>query len=83
MPLVTQEAAFPFPVGHGGAGGQDEREIADLPVQMQRRPPAGVCGGTGLGVDVHSGMLDKRRDTRSVGIGSSRHRLPTGNRKLS
>lgn len=70
MPLVTQEAAFPFPAGHGDAGGRDEREIADLPVQTQRGPPAGGCGSAGLGVDVHSGMLEKR-DTRPVGIRTS------------
>lgn len=83
MPLVTQEAAFLFPVGHRGAGRRDEREIADLPVQMQWWPAAGVCGGAGLGVDVHSGMLEKRRDTRPVGMRSIRHKLPAGNRKLS
>lgn len=60
MPLVTQEAAFLFPAGHGDVGGRDEREIADLPVQTQRRPPAGGCDGAGLGVDVHSGVLEKR-----------------------
>lgn len=51
--------------------------------KLQRWPPAGVCGSAGLGVDVHSGTLEKRMDTRPVGIRSIRHKLPAGNRKLS